>query len=75
MVLKVKKKTDLSYQHPEIETLKEVVSTEDRVRLNLQIPANLRRAVKARAASEGRSVQDLVIALLDDYLHQSTNPP
>lgn len=70
MALKIKKKTDFSYQHPEIDTLKEAVTVEDRVRLNLQISADLRRAVKARAASEGRSVQDVVIVLLNEYLNK-----
>jgi predicted HicB family RNase H-like nuclease len=67
--LKIKKKSDASHQHPAAEPLKEIVGAEEMVRLNLQVPESLRRNLKARAASEGKSIQDIVTGLLVEYLN------
>ena len=38
------------------------------VRLNVELPANLRRRVKARCAIDGRDIRDVVIELLESWL-------
>ena len=44
------------------------------VPLATRVSEQLRRAVKARAAIEGRSVQDLVAEALNEYLENHDEP-
>lgn len=46
----------------------------DLVPLATRVDESLRRAVKARAAMEGRSVQDLVAQALSEYLEKHADP-
>lgn len=43
------------------------VEGKDTARLNVELPAALHRAVKMRAAQEGKTIKEVVLALLADY--------
>ncbi|MBV5273361.1 MAG: hypothetical protein JZU52_06865 [Lamprocystis purpurea] len=45
-----------------------LAAAEPTARLNVQIPAKLRQQLKIRAVQEGRTVQDLVKQLIEEYL-------
>lgn len=64
------KKRDADYQPPQTATLTDILTGEDRVRLNVEITKSKRQALKAKAAMEGRTVQQIINRLLDDYLNQ-----
>jgi predicted HicB family RNase H-like nuclease len=40
---------------------------------NLEIPASLHKTMKKRAADEGRSVKDIVLQAIDEYLSKYSN--
>ncbi len=48
-----------------------LAAEEPTARLNVQIPAKMRQQLKIRSVQEGRTVQDLVKQLLDEYLNRS----
>lgn len=75
--LKIKKKeAGGKVAHPHLETLiEDAVSDggkEELVRINFQVPRSLRTKLKIRAAAEGRSIQDIGIDLLKEYLKKGT---
>ena len=39
----------------------------DKVRLNVELPEALHRAVKMRAAQEGKSIKEIVLTFLAEY--------
>lgn len=41
---------------------------EDLVRINFEVPIQLRNAFKAKVASEGKKVKDVLVDLMLDYL-------
>jgi plasmid stability protein len=45
-----------------------LAAEEPTARLNVQIPAKMRQQLKIRAVQEGRTVQDLVRQLIQEYL-------
>lgn len=47
------------------------VAKEETTRLNAVVPVSLHKAVKIQAANEGRSITDLLIEALNDYLSKS----
>lgn len=49
----------------------EEVAKEETTRLNAVVPVSLHRAVKVQAANEGRSITDLLIEALNDYLNKN----
>jgi predicted HicB family RNase H-like nuclease len=50
----------------------EEVAKEETTRLNAVVPVSLHRAVKVQAANEGRSITDLLIEALNEYLSKNT---
>lgn len=44
-------------------------------RISVRVPAGLRDRVLARAASEGRSISDVLRSLLEDYVHKPPQVP
>jgi len=53
---------------PDLVPLTALVAEEPTARLNVQIPAKMRQQLKIRAVQEGRTVQDLVKQLIEEYL-------
>jgi predicted HicB family RNase H-like nuclease len=49
----------------------EEVAKEETTRLNAVVPVSLHKAVKVQAANEERSITDLLIEALNDYLSKS----
>ena len=49
----------------------EEVAKEETTRLNAVVPVSLHKAVKIQAASEGRSITDILIDSLDGYLSKN----
>lgn len=47
------------------------VAKEETTRLNAVVPVSLHKAVKIQAASEGRSITDLLVEALSDYLSKN----
>lgn len=47
------------------------VTKEETTRLNAVVPVSLHKAVKIQAASEGRSITDLLVEALNDYLSKN----
>lgn len=66
--LKIKKRDESARQHPQSEAVRAVVASEELVRVNFQVAEPLRRRLKARAAQEGRTVQEIVTGLIEEYL-------
>jgi hypothetical protein len=65
-LLKVKKPG--TTQHPQAEKVRATVTQETTVRLNVDVPKSRRKALKARAAEEDRTIGDIVNELIDRYL-------
>jgi hypothetical protein len=63
--LQVRKRDAESRSSPE---LKAIVSAEDKVRLNVDMPKSRRQALKARAVAEDRTINDIVNELVAQYL-------
>jgi len=51
-----------------VRELKAIVTAEDRVRLNVEMPKSRRQALKARAVAEERTINEIVNQLIEDYL-------
>lgn len=51
----------------------EAAAQEETKRLNLEIPASLHKTMKKRAADEGRSVKDMVLQAVNEYLSKYSN--
>lgn len=66
--LKIKKRDESAHQHPQSEAVRAVAASEELVRVNFQVAESLRRRLKARAAQEGRTVQEIVTGLIEEYL-------
>lgn len=47
------------------------VTKEETTRLNAVVPVSLHKAVKIQAASEGRSITDLLVEALNEYLSKN----
>jgi hypothetical protein len=62
------KKREAAYRPPQVGELTELVTREGRVRLNVEMTKSKRQALKARAATEGITVHDIINRLVDDYL-------
>lgn len=62
------KKRDTGHRPPQASSLTDIVTEEDRVRLNVEITKSKRQALKARAAMEGHTVHQIINQLVDDYL-------
>lgn len=52
---------------PHVEEAHAAVEGEASVRLNVEMPATLHRAVKIRAAQEGKTIKEVVLTLLAGY--------
>jgi hypothetical protein len=65
--LQVRKRETGARANPE---LKAIVSAEDKVRLNVDMPKSRRQALKARAVAEDRTINDIVNELVAEYLAQ-----
>ena len=63
--LQIRKRDSETRSSPE---LKAIVSAEDKVRLNVDMPKSRRQALKARAVAEERTITDLVNELVVEYL-------
>ena len=50
-----------------VEAAHAAVEEESPVRLNVELPAAIHRAVKIRAAQEGKTIKEVVLAFLSDY--------
>jgi predicted HicB family RNase H-like nuclease len=70
MVLKAKTSRRDSSQKQEA---LEAAAQEETKRLNLEIPASLHKTMKKRAAEEGRSVKDMVLQAINEYLSNYSN--
>jgi predicted HicB family RNase H-like nuclease len=69
MVLKAKtnrRSTELKEQ------VIEEVAREETTRLNAMIPVSLHKRVKMQAVEEGRSITDIVIEALEEYLSKTS---
>lgn len=53
------------------ERVLEEVAKEETTRLNAVVPVSLHKAVKVQAASEGRSITDILIDSLNEYLSKN----
>ena len=53
------------------ERVLEEVAKEETTRLNAVVPVSLHKAIKVRAASEGRSITDILIDSLNEYLSKN----
>ncbi|MDV2998207.1 MAG: hypothetical protein N4J56_007912 [Chroococcidiopsis sp. SAG 2025] len=51
----------------------EAAAQEETKRLNLEIPASLHKTMKKRAADEERSVKDMVLQAVGEYLSKYSN--
>lgn len=50
-----------------VEAAHSAIEKENEVRLNVAVPESLHRAVKTRAAHEGKSIKQVVLAFLEEY--------
>lgn len=50
-----------------VEAAHSAIEKEPEVRLNVAIPESLHRAVKTKAAQQGKSIKEVVLAFLNDY--------
>jgi hypothetical protein len=64
------KKRDAGHRPPQAVALTEIVTEDDKVRLNVEMSKSKRQALKAKAVMEGRTVHEIVNRLVDDYLNQ-----
>ena len=53
------------------ERVLEEVAKEETTRLNAVVPMSLHKAVKVQAATEGRSITDILIDSLNEYLSKN----
>lgn len=53
------------------ERVLEEVAKEETTRLNAVVPMSLHKAVKVQAATEGRSITDILIDSLNEYLSKT----
>lgn len=67
--LQIKKRED-THRPPEAAALKNLVTEEEKVRLNVAIPKSKRLALKAKALQEGKTVIEIINQLVDDYLRK-----
>ncbi len=72
--LHIKKREPGGYHHPQAAQLTAELAKEegDKVRLNVEISKPMRQALKARAATEGRTIADIVNELIRAYLETKT---
>ena len=57
-----------------IESVKELDEVSEKTqRLNVEIPASLKRDLKVRAAQDGLKLNELTIKLIKDYLSKDLN--
>lgn len=66
--LQIKKREDAGYRPPQADTLTAIATQEEKVRLNVEIPKSTRQALKAKAAMEGLTIQQIIGRLVDEYL-------
>lgn len=64
------KKRDAGHRSPGSDELTEIVTEEDKVRLNVEMSKSKRQSLKAKAAMEGCTVSDVINRLVDGYLKQ-----
>jgi hypothetical protein len=64
------KKRDAGHRPPQAVALTEIVTEDDKVRLNVEMSKSKRHALKTKAVMEGRTVHEIVNRLVDDYLSQ-----
>jgi hypothetical protein len=62
------KKRDTGHRPPQTSALTEIVSQEEKVRLNVEMWKSKRQALKAKAVMEGRTVHEVINRLVDGYL-------
>jgi hypothetical protein len=62
------KKRETAYRPPQSAELTEIVTEEDKVRLNVEMSKSKRQALKAKAVMEGRTVHQIINRLVDEYL-------
>ena len=53
------------------ERVLEEVAKEETTRLNAVVPMSLHKAVKVQAATEGRSITDILVDSLNEYLSKN----
>ncbi len=66
--LSIKKKRDPVQTSVHKAKLTEIVTQEETVRLNADMPKSKRQALKAKAVMEGRTINDVINNLVDEYL-------
>ena len=64
------KKRDVGHRPPQAVALTEIVTEDDKVRLNVEMSKSKRQALKTKAVMEGRTVHEIVNRLVDEYLNQ-----
>ncbi len=64
------KKRETGYRPPHSAELADIVTEEDKVRLNVEMSKSKRQALKAKAVMEGRTVHEIVNHLVDEYLNR-----
>ena len=62
------KKRDNAHQSTRAAALKDIVTEEETVQLNVVIPKSKRSSLKTKAIQEGKTVNQIVNQLLDEYL-------
>jgi len=62
------KKRDSGHKPPQTSELTDIVTEEEKVRLNVEIAKSKRQALKAKAVMEGRTVHEIINRLVDEYL-------
>jgi len=62
------KKPGQGHRHPQAEALISSMSSGETVRLNVEIPKAKRQALKSKAAADGKTVQQIINQLVDNYL-------
>lgn len=70
--LKVKK-TGHGYQHPNSTKVSEVLTKEETVRFNANIPKSLHREIKTYAVENDSDQTKIVIAALREYLNRQAS--
>lgn len=64
------KKRDTAHRPPQSAQLTEIVTEEDKVRLNVEMNKSKRQALKAKAVMEGQTVHQIINQLVDEYLER-----
>ncbi|MBK5930115.1 plasmid partition protein ParG [Halochromatium salexigens] len=64
------KKREVGHRAPDTQKLTNLVTEDDKVRLNVEMAKAKRQALKARAVMEGTTIHQLVNRLIDEYLSE-----